>query len=381
LIQNSQVKRYLSDSISKELPRKMILLSGPRQAGKTTMSKMLKADYAYLNYDESEQRQQIQEKSWDRKKSLIILDEIHKMPNWKSWLKGVFDTEGLNPPLLVTGSAKLETMKKVGDSMAGRYFAYRLHPIDIKEASALMTPEKALDRIMQLGGFPEPFLSNELSFYKKWRKTHLENMIRNDLISLQLITDMVSLENLVELLKTRVGAPVSYLSLAQDLQKDPKTIKQWLEYLESLYIIFSIRPWHYRIQRSLLKTPKYYFYDVGQVKEEGPRLENLVACALLKEIHFQEDVFGETMKLHYVRNKEGKEIDFAVSRDQKLERLFEVKTKDDVRSPQWNVLGDEFLKVQKIQLVKQLKNEKTFRDGLEIRDLAKYLSQIDFCEK
>lgn len=359
----------------------MILLSGPRQAGKTTMSKMLKADYAYLNYDESEQRQQIQEKSWDRKKSLIILDEIHKMPNWKSWLKGVFDTEGLNPPLLVTGSAKLETMKKVGDSMAGRYFAYRLHPIDIKEASALMTPEKALDRIMQLGGFPEPFLSNELSFYKKWRKTHLENMIRNDLISLQLITDMVSLENLVELLKTRVGAPVSYLSLAQDLQKDPKTIKQWLEYLESLYIIFSIRPWHYRIQRSLLKTPKYYFYDVGQVKEEGPRLENLVACALLKEIHFQEDVFGETMKLHYVRNKEGKEIDFAVSRDQKLERLFEVKTKDDVRSPQWNVLGDEFLKVQKIQLVKQLKNEKTFRDGLEIRDLAKYLSQIDFCEK
>ena len=140
------MKRYLEEKIKKDLGKKIILLSGPRQAGKTTLSKMLDPDFDYLNFDYAEHRLMINEKSWDRKKSLLILDEIHKKKNWKSFLKGIYDVEGLEPPIIVTGSARLDTIRKTGDSLAGRYFHFRLHPLDIKELKNIVEPEKALEK-------------------------------------------------------------------------------------------------------------------------------------------------------------------------------------------------------------------------------------------
>lgn len=109
------------------------MITGPRQVGKTYLSKSLFADYDYLDYDAAEHRLILKEKGWDRRKSLIIFDELHKKPKWKQWIKGIYDVEGLRPRLLVTGSAKLNTYRKMGDSLAGRYFQFHLHPIDIKE--------------------------------------------------------------------------------------------------------------------------------------------------------------------------------------------------------------------------------------------------------
>jgi uncharacterized protein len=91
---------------------------------------MLKNDY--FNLDTLEDRLSLHEKSWDRSKDLVIFDEMHKLKNWKSWLKGVYDTEGIPPSILVTGSAKLDTYRKVGDSLAGRFFQFRIHPLDLK---------------------------------------------------------------------------------------------------------------------------------------------------------------------------------------------------------------------------------------------------------
>jgi len=126
------MKRYLEQHILRDLPRKIVLLSGPRQVGKTTLAKMLSDDADYLNYDNPEHRLALMERSWDRAKELVILDELHKMKNWKSWLKGIYDTEGIPPSIIVTGSARLDTYRKVGDSMAGRFFPFRLHPLYLK---------------------------------------------------------------------------------------------------------------------------------------------------------------------------------------------------------------------------------------------------------
>ncbi len=112
-----------------------ILLTGPHSCGKTTLAKQLNPDFDYFNYDSDKDRLALKEKSWDRNKPLIILDELHKMKDWKRWLKGIYDTEGIPPQLLVTGSARLDVHRKAGDSLAGRYFLYRLHPLDLKEAS------------------------------------------------------------------------------------------------------------------------------------------------------------------------------------------------------------------------------------------------------
>lgn len=108
------MNRYLSTLIKKDSDKKIVLLSGPRQSGKTTLAKQLFENYDYLNFDASEDRTAIFKKQWRRDVECVIFGELHKMPKWKSWLKGIYDTEGNKPRLLITGSANLNTLEKSG---------------------------------------------------------------------------------------------------------------------------------------------------------------------------------------------------------------------------------------------------------------------------
>jgi uncharacterized protein len=382
MCQNSHtMKRYLKESISKDLNKKIILLSGPRQCGKTTLSQMLSNNYDYVNFDNSEHRLILKEKSWDRKKELVIFDELHKLKKWKSWLKGVYDTEGLKPKILVTGSAKLDTHKKVGDSLAGRFFQYKLHPLDLKEIKEILKPsdiEKSMNLLLSIGGFPEPFLEGSIDFYNKWKRSHLDIILKQDLVDLENINQISSVETLIQLLKTHPGSLSSYSSLARDIQVSDKTIKRWLNALENMYVIFKLTPYNKNIARSLLKSPKYYFYDNGQVAgDNGAKLENLVACALLKEINRQRDCFGKEFNLFYLRDKDGHEIDFLILKDKKPHTAVEVKWSDDVPSANFKVFSGVLKNIPKIQIVKELSREKTYPNGIEIRKASKWLSEFN----
>jgi predicted AAA+ superfamily ATPase len=372
------MNRYLIDTIKNDLADKIILITGPRQSGKTTLSKMLADDFDYLNFDNPEHRLDLMDRSWDRKKSLIIFDELHKLKKWKAWIKGVYDTEGIPPALVVTGSAKLDTYKKVGDSLAGRFFQFRLHPLDLKELVAYggaVNIRKALDLLLEIGGFPEPYLKGNVRFYKRWRRSHLDIILRQDLIDLENVRQISVLETLVQLLRRRVGSPVSYSSLARDLEVSDKTIKRWLTVLENMYVIFRVTPYHRNIARALLKSPKFYFYDTGQVLgDEGVRLENVTACALIKEIQFREDCFGDELQLHYLRTKDGREIDFFVTEEGEGKMMLEVKGADFNRSRNFSLFEQYFPETGKVQIVKELKKEKTSPDGTEIRQAHSWLS-------
>jgi len=373
------MKRYLENRIKKDLGKKIILLSGPRQCGKTTLSKMLDPDFDYLDYDYAEHRLIIDEKGWDRKRSLLILDEIHKKNNWKSFLKGIYDVEGLKPPIIVTGSARLDTIRKTGDSLAGRYFHFMLHPFDIKELKNLdfEKPEKILDRLKKFGSFPEPFLEGSESFYRRWQKTHIDIILRQDLIDMEPVRSIKQIETLIELLKDRVGSPVSYSSLAEDIECSPKSIKNWLQILENLYMVFPVRPYHKNIGRAILKEPKYYFYDPGLIKRSiGAQIENIAACALLKELHFVEDVYGLETSINYIKNKQGKEIDFYIRVEDK-QFLIEVKSNDDSLSSNFKIFDRYLPEAKKIQLVDEIKKEKTYPDKTEIRKLSSWLADLD----
>ena len=260
------VKRLLLPYLKKDLKNKILLITGPRQAGKTTLAKSLHPSFNYLNYDEGDHHKIIREKSWDRKKQYTIFDEIHKKKNWKKWLKGVFDTEGLPPGIVVTGSARLDSYRKTGDSLAGRFFHFRLHPFDVKEVCkiGIAKPEQALERLLTYGGFPEPFLKAKKSFYGKWKKTHSDIILRQDIFDFTDLKSISSITTLAELLRERAGSLLSYTSLAQDLNCSPKAVKNWLNILENLYMVFKIKPWNKNIARSILKTPKYYFYDIAR---------------------------------------------------------------------------------------------------------------------
>ncbi len=374
------MERYLKSFIQEDLNKKIILITGPRQSGKTTLSRMLKDEYDYFNYDNADDRVSLYEKSWDRSKPLVIFDELHKLKNWKSWLKGIYDTEGIPPSIVVTGSAKLDTYKKVGDSLAGRFFQFRMHPLDLKEIKSFLNPEdieSELDRLMMFGGFPEPLLNGTERFYNRWKKSHLDIILKQDLLDLENVQQITQIETLIQLLRHRAGSPVSYSSLAQDLQCSDKTIKRWLTILENMYVIFCVPPFHKNIARAIQKAPKYYFYDTGQViGDPGIKLENTVACALQKEIHFREDCFGEERKLFYIKDKEGKEIDFCIASDNIPSLFLEVKWNDDNLSPNFQKFIKMFPGIKMVQISKLLKREKTYENGAELRHAPSWLSEF-----
>lgn len=371
------MKRRLEKAILKDLKSKIVLLSGPRQVGKTTLSRQLGVKYDYLNFDAAPDRKIIMHQEWDRHAPIIILDEIHKMKKWKSWIKGVYDTEGIPPGLLLTGSARMDVYRKGGDSLAGRHFNYRLLPVSIKEAAVFMPAEEALERIMQVGGFPEPFLKGERTFYKRWRKQHLDVILREDLIDLEKVRDIKSIELMVDMLRERVGAPVSYSSLATNLQVSVNTVKHWLQILENLYVIFPVRPYHKNIARSILKNSKYYFYDTGAVMGgDGAKLENAVACSLLSELYYHEETTGERTSLCYLRDKEKREVDFLVTVERKPRQMIEVKWADDTFSKNLLHFKRNFHQIECLQLVGKTTRRKTRTHDIILQPAGEYLKNI-----
>lgn len=371
------MKRYYLKHINEFIHKKIILISGPRQSGKTTLSKMGHKSFLYFNYDYEGDRKTLRELSWDKKVKLIIFDELHKMSNWKQWLKGIYDTNVYSNQFIVTGSARLDTFKKVGDSLAGRYFHYRLHPLDVREICSLSrkeNPDQVIDRLLNFSGFPEPYIAGKKRFYNLWKSTHLDIILRQDLLTLESVKDIKSIELLIELLKERVGSPISYSNLARDLQVSDKTIKHWLQILENLYVIFKVTPYSKNIARSNLKQPKYYFYDIARVTvSDGAKFENLVAASLLKEVQFRCDCLGEEWDLFYLSKKGGLELDFALTKEGKLTHAIEVKLSESHPSKNFNAFENELKKVEKIQLLKNLEQEKMYPSGIEIRKASSWL--------
>ncbi len=376
------MKRYLNEFIIKDLKDKIVLLSGPRQTGKTTISQDLMPpdNVEYFNYDDIESREQIKKKMWKKNGELIILDELHKMKLWKSWLKGVWDTGKNSNQFLVTGSAKLDTYKKVGDSLAGRFFQYRLHPLDLKELKQfgqLADAQASMAKLMEVSGFPEPFLRQEKTFYNRWKKGHLDIILKQDILVTENLKDITSLEILIELLRERVGSTISYLSLAQDLGVSDKTVKHWLNVLENAYVIFSVNVYHKNIARSKIKSPKIYFYDIARVKDEAARYENLVACALLKEVHKQIDCYGNEFELYYLRTRDGQEIDFYI-KGESTNLLLECKMRENVVSKNFKIFEEYFSNLKKIQLVYELSKEYTDDKGVQVLKASQWLKSFSF---
>ena len=356
------MRRYLEKYILEDLKGKIVFLSGPRQVGKTTLSQQLLPSYVYLNFDSTTDRKIIKAEEWARDVQLLIFDELHKMKNWKTWIKGIYDTEGVPPSILVTGSARLNVYKKGGDSLAGRFFSYRLHPLTLKEICEYLQedPKDALNKLINLGGFPEPYLKNTPNYAKRWRRTHIDTIIREDLLDLEKVRDIKSIEILIDLIRSRVGSSTSYTSLANDLQVSIHTVKHWLQILEDLYILFPVSPYHQNITRSILKESKYYLYDTGAVEGDfGAKLENTVAGALLRELHFIEDTTGSRVALHYLRDKEKREVDFLCLVDNNPLLLIEVKVSDDTFSPSLFRFHQYLSEAKPYQIVYNLKHKKS----------------------
>lgn len=358
----------------------MVFVTGPRQVGKTTLAKSLLSEFTsptYLNYDNTDDALIIRKRQWPIKSGLVIFDEIHKMKNWRNYLKGTFDTLPEHQTILVTGSARLDTFRQTGDSLAGRYYHYRLNPLSVKELSGpSLSPYETVSSLNILGGFPEPFLSGSEDEANRWRRQYYTGLVREDILDFSKIQEIRAIKFLLEMLRKRVGSPLSYTSLAGDLQVSPNTIRKYIAILESLYIIFVVRPFHRNIARAILKEPKIYFYDSGFIDmDEGHRLENTAAVCLLKHVQYLQDTKGAGINLHYIRTKEGKEIDFVIEEKGAITHCVEVKLSDDDVSPQLRYFSKKLPGVPMVQLVHNLRQEKEIH-GITITPAGKWLAQL-----
>jgi len=375
------MKRYLDDLILKDLHRKMVIVTGPRQVGKTTLSQQLMPKFEraqYLNWDVAQDRRVLVDQAWRQDAGLLILDEIHKMNLWKNWLKGVVDGRPPSQALLVTGSARMDTFRHAGESLAGRFYSYRLHPFSVKEwcSTTGVEPAAALSHLIARGGFPEPCMVESTEDANRWRSQYLTGLIRDDVLEFSRLREVGAMRLFVELLRDRVGSPLSLASIARDLAISPMTVSTYLDILEALFIVFTIRPWHKNIARGLLKTPKVYFYDTGLVRRDaGVRLENAMATMLQKLVHFLQDRSGRDIALHYVRTKDGAEVDFAISEDLALTHLIECKATDDRVHPALARFSKEFPDATAVQLVGQLRQAQS-RQGVLVTDAATWLAEL-----
>lgn len=375
------MNRYLLDQIATDLRRKMVLLTGPRQVGKTTLCRQVMTGFPpaqYLNWDVLGDRNILNRQSWNPNAGLLALDEIHKMPDWKNWLKGVVDGKPAGQALLVMGSARMETWRQSGDSLAGRYLAFRLHPLSVREWRDQQggSAAAALARILERGGFPEPCLADKTEEADRWQRQYFTDLIREDVLEFSRLQEINTMRLFVELLRERVGSPLSLASIARDLAVSPTTLKRYLDILQALYIVFAVPPWHRNLARAILQTPKVYFFDTGLVRgDEGIRLENAVATMLLKQVHFFQDVHGRPAGLYYLRTKDGAEVDFALGDDNRLTHLVECKLSDNSPHRALANFASRFPGVEAIQLVRDLRQEE-YRSGIRITDAAEWLAGL-----
>jgi predicted AAA+ superfamily ATPase len=368
----------------------MVLVAGPRQVGKTTLAlQLLGGRGRYYNWDNREDRKQILAAKWPVEPSIVVLDELHKYRFWKRWLKGEFDKHRGRLRFLVTGSARLDIYRRGGDSLQGRYSLYRLHPFSFSELLGLSSsqevfrelrfhprqPRKTLDELLRFGGFPEPILAKSARDHRRWQKERLDRFFREDVRDLSAVRDISLIQVLSDFLPERVGSLLSINALREDLEVSHKAVSHWLDVLEQLYFLFRLRPYHSKRIHSIKKDRKMYLWDYSLIGAEEARIENLVASHLLKFCHFLEDTEGYRIELHFLRDREKREVDFLVAVDGKPWFAVEVKRNDKGTSSSLRYFGRKLRIPHLYQVVWGL--ERSYQqDGVFVMSPSDFLSAL-----
>ena len=351
------INRYLYDIVFDPVfGRQMRFITGPRQCGKTTIARqklgMEKSADFYFNWDSQEVKNlyrnnpSLLPKTGLKNKKWVCFDEIHKMPRWKNILKGIFDTREDEYNFIITGSARLDAFRKSGDSLAGRYLQFRLNPVILPELNGVkyeaITPEKnpedfvrkaadskresrgSLELLLQHGGFPEPLLNGNAKFTKMWNDSYFDRVIREDMRDLSAVHYLEKVVDLIKLLPGRVGSALSVDTLAQDLELNFRTVKNYISHLSLNYLIFELPPYTGNMKRMNKKAKKAYFYNYSVIEDEAAAFENFMAVELKARVELWNCEGGE-YGLYYIKNRGGSETDFLITSGKKPYLLVEAK--------------------------------------------------------
>ncbi|MEZ4685385.1 MAG: ATP-binding protein [Bacteroidia bacterium] len=314
----------------------VLSLTGPRQAGKTTLLQQLYPEYRYISFEDPEFRERFSEDPRNFLQQFdyqVIFDEAQRVPELFSYLQGVVDQERIPERYILSGSQNFLLMKSIGQSLAGRVGIARLFPFDmaeIEDADLLMNDPW---EVMLNGFYPVHFQTNipPRFFYPNYIATYLER----DIASLVQPSNKALFRRFLQFCASLSGQLINVAGISQSLGISAPTVRSWLSILEQSYIIFLLTPWHNSFGKRITKSPKLYFYDTGLAaylleldnvqaiqnsRFRGSLFENLIVAERQKYRYHD----GREPQLHFFRDSNGLEVDLVEQTGQKV-RLSEIK--------------------------------------------------------
>lgn len=261
-------KKIIKRTLSEELKRlsefyAVIVITGPRQSGKTTLSKMEFPDYHYVNMENISLRHQIMESPMaflEQHQKGLVIDEVQNVPELFSYIQVVADNNE-NSRFILTGSSNFSLLEKVTQSLAGRSAILTLLPLSLQEIGNLK--DKSTNQLIFWGGYPAvwgkkiPVQDVTQNYYN----TYIERDVRQILN----VKNLNAFQTFIRLCAGRVGTEFNASALSNEIGVSVPTIKEWLSVLEASYVVFRLHPFSRNTGKRLIKTPKIYFYDTALV--------------------------------------------------------------------------------------------------------------------
>ncbi len=306
----------------------VVAVTGPRQSGKTTLTRATFPNYAYVTLEDLDKRKLAQEDPRGflasyANKSGVIIDEIQQVPELFSYLQGIVDQKHRPGFFILTGSQHFLMYEKITQTLAGRIALMTLLPLSVQELQQAHIELPDIEAQMIKGFYPRLYAQEIDSGV--WCANYINTYVERDVRQILSITDVVAFQRFLKLCAARVGNILNYASIARDADISPNTAKAWISILESSYIIKLLSPYYKNFNKRVIKSPKLYFYDTALLCSllgiktaddlrlhpiKGGLFESLVISELFKYYHNR----NMQPPLYFWRDVQGHEIDVIIEK-------------------------------------------------------------------
>ena len=306
-----------------------VVITGPRQAGKSTMlANIFKPGEAtFITLDDPAYRQLLLEDPMHYLSTIkkpVIIDEIQFLPQILPIVKTLIDKDRTPGQWFITGSQQFSMMKHVSESLAGRAAILALPSFNLQERQKV----SELSDFLLSSSYPEPIVNKKINL-QIWYSSYLQTYLERDVRNIMHIENIRDFEQCIRLLAARTGQELHYADLASALGVSVPTIKRWVSVLEASYIIHLLPPYFNNYGKRMIKAPKLYFLDLGLLNYllgiqdfnqliNGPMAGAIFETAVISEVVKQQYAKGVKPELYYWRSKGGLEVDLIIAQNGEL---------------------------------------------------------------
>lgn len=326
---NSMIARHiLSEAQQALIQFRALCITGPRQSGKTTLSKLLFKDKPYVNFENPTVQNEAElnpQEFLKKYQTGAIFDEVQRTPHIFRFLQEILDNNRKRGQFILTGSNNFLLQEKVSQSLAGRAGYLSLLPLTFAELQEAKLSDYQISKHILTGGYPE--IWDEKLIPYTWMNSYVQTYVQRDVRLLRNITNLAAFNRFIHFCAHAAGQLLNRDDLARQTGVDTKTILAWLGLLENSYIIFLLQPWHTNRNKRLVKTPKLYFYDTGLLcyllglKSTSAIQKSQVYGALfenwlISEIRKNGFNKGQNNNMYFFRDSTGNEVDLILEREE-----------------------------------------------------------------